>query len=221
MQNKLILVRHGQSEYNLANRFTGAFDSPLTERGKTEAKLCANLLSDYTITHSFASGLSRSQMTLDIILSTLPSSAVQEHSAALNERDYGDLTGFNKQSAIEQYGAEQVHLWRRSFVHSPPGGESLSTVKDRVVNYYQTTVIPHMQPHSCLLVVAHGNSLRALIGYLLELESHCYEQVEVSWCTPWIFSFEQGRAKTLQILNNAIAEGRNSIPTTARNIETI
>ena len=209
---QLILVRHGQSEYNAQNRFTGIFDSPLTQRGIDEAKHCASLLAEFTIDHSFASALSRSQDTQKIILSQLVSRAIQHQSACLNERDYGVLTGSNKESATELHGAEQVKLWRRGFYHCPPRGESLAGVKSRVIPYYQENIQPLLDKGSNILIVSHGNTLRALIGHLLNFSKEQYEKVEVSWCTPWVFDFTSNYNATPEIIPNQMTKGANALP---------
>ena len=212
---QLILVRHGQSEYNLQNRFTGTFDSPLTQRGRHEAEHCAQLLEAFKIDHSFSSALSRSQDTEDIILSHLASSAVRYHSDCLNERDYGLLTGSNKQTAIERHGAEQVKLWRRGFFNCPPRGESLANVKSRVVPYYQNAIQPLRDNDLNIMIVSHGNTLRALIGHLLNFDHDQFEKIEISWCTPWVFDFSTSNFSVPKIILNPMTKGSNTLPVAA------
>ena len=209
---QLILVRHGQSEYNLQNRFTGTFDSPLTQRGIDEAKHCASLLGAFMIDHSFSSGLSRSQDTEEIILSQLASTADRHHSDCLNERDYGLLTGSNKQSAAELHGTEQVKLWRRGFYNCPPRGESLANVKSRVVPYYHENIKPLLDHGLNVMIVSHGNTLRALVGHLLNFSHEQYEKIEVSWCTPWVFDFTGSKLVAPKIIPNRMTKGSNALP---------
>ena len=209
---QLILVRHGQSEYNLQNRFTGTFDSPLTQRGIDEAKHCSSLLEAFRIDHSFSSVLSRSQDTQEIILSQLASSADRHQSDCLNERDYGLLTGSNKQSATELHGTEQVKLWRRGFYNCPPRGESLANVKSRVVPYYQATIQPLLDAGLNIMIVSHGNTLRAFVGHLLNFSHDQYEKIEVSWCTPWVFDFTNHQLAAPEIIPNRMTKGVNVLP---------
>ncbi len=160
----LMLVRHGQSEWNLENRFTGWTDIPLTEVGIEEARHAGELLKDYHFDHAFTSALSRAQETLRIILSVTGQTDVPiDRDQALNERNYGDLQGLNKDETARKFGKEQVHLWRRSYDVAPPGGESLKDTRARVMPYYDAHVLPLLKAGKKVLVVAHGNSLRALV----------------------------------------------------------
>jgi 2,3-bisphosphoglycerate-dependent phosphoglycerate mutase len=164
---ELILVRHGQSQWNLENRFTGWTDIPLTEAGIAEARHAGELLKDYRFNKAFTSALIRAQETLRYILEITGQTDVPiERDAALNERHYGDLQGLNKDETAEKYGKEQVHIWRRSYDIQPPGGESLKDTRARVIPYYEKHILPLLKQGKKVLVVAHGNSLRALVMVL-------------------------------------------------------
>jgi 2,3-bisphosphoglycerate-dependent phosphoglycerate mutase len=161
---ELVLVRHGQSEWNLENRFTGWTDVPLTQAGIEEAHHAGALLKAYHFDHAFTSALSRAQETLRIILEVTGQPSVPiDRDAALNERHYGDLQGLNKDETARKFGKEQVHLWRRSYDVAPPGGESLKDTRARVMPYYEAHILPLLKQGKTILVVAHGNSLRALV----------------------------------------------------------
>jgi 2,3-bisphosphoglycerate-dependent phosphoglycerate mutase len=168
----LVLVRHGQSEWNLKNLFTGWKDPDLTEQGIAEAKAAARKLKAQGLTFdiAFTSVLKRAQHTLDLILAEIDQTdlPVKEH-MALNERDYGDLSGLNKDDARKKWGEEQVHVWRRSYDIAPPGGESLKDTLARTLPYYVQEILPCVLRGQRTLVVAHGNSLRALIMVLERL----------------------------------------------------
>ncbi len=166
MSGTLVLVRHGQSEWNLKNLFTGWRDPGLTELGHKEAIDAGKRLKAKGLTFDIAytSVLSRAQATLDHILEEVGQTGLETiRNQALNERDYGDLSGLNKDDARAKWGEEQVHIWRRSYDVSPPGGESLRDTGARVWPYYLHDVQPHVLRGETVLVAAHGNSLRALI----------------------------------------------------------
>lgn len=164
---ELVLVRHGQSQWNLENRFTGWTDIPLTATGEAEARHAGELLRSYHFDHAFTSALSRAQETLHLILAVTGQTDVPiERDAALNERHYGDLQGLNKDETARKFGKEQVHLWRRSYTVAPPGGESLRDTRNRVLPYYNAHILPLLKAGQKVLVVAHGNSLRALVMVL-------------------------------------------------------
>src|ERR1700682_5921384 len=168
----LVLVRHGQSEWNLKNLFTGWKDPDLTEQGIAEAKEAGRKLKakGFSFDIAFTSVLKRAQHTLDLILAEIgqPDIPVKKH-MALNERDYGELSGLNKDDARKRWGEEQVHIWRRSYDIAPPGGESLKDTAARVLPYYQAKIAPEVKAGRNVLVAAHGNSLRALIMHLEDL----------------------------------------------------
>ncbi len=168
----LVLVRHGQSEWNLKNLFTGWKDPDLSEQGITEAKEAGRKLKEQGLTFdiAFTSVLTRAQHTLDLILTELSQTEIPiERDLALNERDYGDLSGLNKDDARKRWGEEQVHVWRRSYDVPPPGGESLKDTLARALPYYAQEILPCVLRGERTLVAAHGNSLRALIMVLEKL----------------------------------------------------
>jgi 2,3-bisphosphoglycerate-dependent phosphoglycerate mutase len=166
MERLLVLVRHGQSEWNLKNVFTGWKDPDLSEKGVAEAKAAGKFLKAKQLSFDIAytSVLTRAQHTLDLILAELGQTGLETIcDQALNERDYGELTGLNKDDARKKWGEEQVHVWRRSYDVAPPGGESLKDTLARALPYYMKLIQPDVLSGKRVLVVAHGNSLRALI----------------------------------------------------------
>jgi 2,3-bisphosphoglycerate-dependent phosphoglycerate mutase len=168
----LVLVRHGQSEWNLKNLFTGWKDPDLSEQGIAEAKEAGRKLKEQGLTFdiAFTSVLIRAQHTLDLILTDLSQTGIPiKRDFALNERDYGDLSGLNKDDARKRWGEEQVHVWRRSYDVPPPGGESLKDTLARALPYYVQEILPCVLRGERTLVAAHGNSLRALIMVLEKL----------------------------------------------------
>ncbi len=192
MSGKLVLVRHGQSEWNLKNLFTGWKDPGLTEQGVEEAKQAGVRLKSENLKFdvAFTSNLSRAQRTLDLMLDELGQADLETiKDQALNERDYGDLTGLNKDDAREKWGDEQVHIWRRSFDVPPPGGESLKDTLERVLPYYEEKIVPEIKAGKNVIVAAHGNSLRSLI---MELEGLSSEEIlarELGTGMPIIYRF--------------------------------
>ena len=168
----LVLVRHGQSEWNLKNLFTGWKDPDLTEQGITEAKEAGRKLKEQGLKFdiAFTSVLIRAQHTLDLILTDLSQTEIPiKRDLALNERDYGDLSGLNKDDARKRWGEEQVHVWRRSYDVPPPSGESLKDTLARALPYYVQEILPCVLRGERTLVAAHGNSLRALVMVLEKL----------------------------------------------------
>jgi 2,3-bisphosphoglycerate-dependent phosphoglycerate mutase len=177
MDNVLVLVRHGESEWNKLNLFTGWKDPGLTEKGIAEAKTAGRLLKaqGYKFDVAFTSDLARAQRTLTLILEELEQTGLVTHKdQKLNERDYGDLSGLNKDEARQKWGEDQVHTWRRSYDIPPPGGESLKDTAARVLPYYQAKIWPEVNAGKNVLVAAHGNSLRALI---MQLEGLSGEEI--------------------------------------------
>ena len=173
----LVLVRHGQSEWNLKNLFTGWRDVGLSEQGVTEAREAGRKLQAQGLAFdvAFTSALKRAQDTLDLMLAELGQSKLPVFKdQALNERDYGDLVGLNKDDARKKWGEEQVHIWRRSYDIAPPGGESLRDTAARVLPYYVTEILPRVLRGERVLVAAHGNSLRALV---MVLDKHTPETI--------------------------------------------
>jgi 2,3-bisphosphoglycerate-dependent phosphoglycerate mutase len=177
MDNVLVLVRHGESEWNKLNLFTGWKDPALSEKGIAEAHKAGQLLKAQGLQFdiAFTSALKRAQHTLDIMLEELGQQAVPiRRDQRLNERDYGDLSGLNKDEARKRWGEKQVHIWRRSFDVPPPGGESLQDTARRVLPYYESQIWPEVAAGRNVLLSAHGNSLRALI---MRLEGLTGEQI--------------------------------------------
>lgn len=166
MNNVLVLVRHGESEWNKLNLFTGWKDPDLSAKGVAEARAAGRLLKagGYTFDVAFTSALKRAQHTLTLMLDELEQTGLPiRKDQALNERDYGDLSGLNKDEARRKWGEKQVHIWRRSYATAPPGGESLKDTAERVLPYYEAAIWPEVKAGRNVLVSAHGNSLRALI----------------------------------------------------------
>lgn len=166
MTGTLILVRHGQSDWNLKNLFTGWRNPDLTEKGQGEARATGQKLKAAGLVPEvyFTSALRRAQHTLDLILEELGiTDLVITRNKALNERDYGDLSGLNKDDARKKWGEEQVHIWRRSFDVPPPGGESLKDTAARTLPYFEAEILPALKAGKTVLVAAHGNSLRSIV----------------------------------------------------------
>lgn len=181
-QCTLTLVRHGQSEGNSRNIFTGLLDLPLTEAGEAEARQAGLFLRQHgvPVAHAFTSELSRAQKSCRIVLDQLSITANPACSSALNERDYGELSGLNKDEARQRWGSAQVHLWRRSYTLAPPGGESLRDTAARVLSYFIHDILPATLAGGGSLVVAHGNSLRALVMALDGLTPEEIEHTEIA-----------------------------------------
>ena len=186
----LVLVRHGQSEWNLKNLFTGWKDPDLTEKGVAEAKEAGRKLKAQSLTFdvAFTSALTRAQHTLNLALEEMGQTGlpITKH-LALNERDYGDLSGLNKDDARAKWGEEQVHVWRRSYDVPPPGGESLKDTLARTLPYYVQEIQPQVLNGKRVLVAAHGNSLRALIMVLEKLTPEQILKRELATGAPVIY----------------------------------
>lgn len=204
MDNHLVLVRHGQSEWNKLNLFTGWKDPDLTEKGVTEAIEAGKQLKQegFEFDIAYTSKLSRAQRTLTLMLKELgQENLITKEDQALNERNYGDLAGLNKDDAREKWGEEQVHIWRRSYDVPPPGGESLKDTKDRVLPYFQSVIWPDYQTGKNILVSAHGNSLRALVMHLENLQPEEIIGREIGTGEPIIYQLnEDGSVKTVRQL---------------------
>src|SRR5499426_2714967 len=161
---RLVLLRHGESQWNLENRFTGWVDVPLSPRGIQEAKNAGEKLRSFAFNRAFTSVLTRAIETLRLVLEAIGQTNIPiEKDKALNERMYGELQGLNKADTAKKYGDEQVKIWRRSYDIAPPGGESLKDTAERVLPYYEKAIRPEVKAGRNVLVSAHGNSLRALI----------------------------------------------------------
>jgi 2,3-bisphosphoglycerate-dependent phosphoglycerate mutase len=186
----LVLVRHGQSEWNLKNLFTGWRDPELTEQGVAEAKEAGRKLKAQGITFdvAFTSVLKRAQLTLDLMLTEMNQTGIPiVRDQALNERDYGDLSGLNKDDARKKWGEEQVHIWRRSYDIAPPGGESLRDTLARTLPYYVQEILPAVLQGKRTVVAAHGNSLRALVMVLEKLSPEGILKREIATGIPIIY----------------------------------
>jgi 2,3-bisphosphoglycerate-dependent phosphoglycerate mutase len=186
----LVLVRHGQSEWNLKNLFTGWRDVGLTEQGVAEARAAGRKLEAQGLRFdvAFTSALVRAQRTLDLVLEEMGQQNIPVFKdQALNERDYGDLAGLNKDDARKKWGEEQVHIWRRSYDVAPPAGESLKDTAARVLPYYIRTILPRVLRGENVLVAAHGNSLRALVMVLEGLSPAEIVSREIATGVPLIY----------------------------------
>jgi len=195
---KLILIRHGQSQWNLENRFTGWRDIDITPAGEQEARIAASQIKDENIDIAFTSKLIRAQHTLQIILDecgwqNIPVIIDQ----ALNERAYGNLEGLNKAETAKKFGDAQVYIWRRSYDVAPPGGESLKDTYNRVVPYFNSSILPELAKGKNVLVVAHGNSLRSLVMYLEKLSPEEILQREIATCVPIYYKFNETQLQKL------------------------
>jgi 2,3-bisphosphoglycerate-dependent phosphoglycerate mutase len=186
----LVLVRHGQSDWNLKNLFTGWRDPDLTEQGVAEAKAAGVRLKARGLSFdiAFTSDLSRAQRTCALLLNELGQQSLTTiRDQALNERDYGDLAGLNKDDARTKWGEEQVHIWRRSYDIAPPGGESLRDTVARVLPYYCQQILPRVLRGERVVVAAHGNSLRALVMVLDGLDPAGIMSVELHTGEPIVY----------------------------------
>ena len=191
-QNFLVLVRHGQSKWNAKNLFTGWKDPGLTPVGEKEAANAGSLIKDRNIKFSmmFTSALKRAQITGEMILEGIDQTHIEVvKNQALNERDYGDLAGLNKDDARKEWGEEQVHIWRRSYDMPPPGGESLKNTAERVLPYFNSSILPKLLQGENILVAAHGNSLRSLVMQLDNLSKEEVVALEIPTGAPIIYSF--------------------------------
>jgi 2,3-bisphosphoglycerate-dependent phosphoglycerate mutase len=188
-----VLVRHGQSEWNEKNLFTGWRDPGLTEQGKREAREAGRALKDkgYSFDVAYTSALTRAQETNRILLEELgqPNLPVVKNQA-LNERDYGDLSGLNKDDARKKWGEEQVHIWRRSYDIPPPGGESLKDTAARVLPYYEKEILPRVLKGERVLIAAHGNSLRALVMVLDKLNIEQVIALNIGTGAPIVYKLD-------------------------------
>jgi 2,3-bisphosphoglycerate-dependent phosphoglycerate mutase len=186
----LVLVRHGQSEWNLKNLFTGWRDVDLTDKGIAEAREAGRKLKDQGIIFdvAFTSVLKRATRTLDLMLAEMGQTKVPIiNDQALNERNYGDLVGLNKDDARKKWGEEQVHIWRRSYDVAPPGGESLKDTLARTLPYYVTEILPRVLRGERVLVSAHGNSLRALVMVLDKHTTDSITKLNIDTGVPMIY----------------------------------
>ena len=202
--NVLVLVRHGQSEWNKLNLFTGWRDPGLSEKGVEEARTAGRLLKaeGYKFDVAFTSALKRAQHTLELILEELGQTGLLTYAdQALNERDYGDLSGLNKDDARRRWGEEQVHIWRRSYDVKPPGGESLKDTAARTLPYYESKIWPEVKAGRNVLVAAHGNSLRSIVMKLDNLSPEEVTKLEIATGVPIVYQLDdEGRVRSKRIL---------------------
>ena len=214
MIQKVILVRHGQSTYNLENKFTGWKDVPLTDKGINEAKECSYLLKNYKFDICYTSTLKRAQNTLSLILKGLNQNPEIIINQDLNERDYGDLIGKNKLETAKKYGDKQVEIWRRSYDTPPPGGESLEMTCNRVIPYFKNTILNNISSNNYknTLIAAHGNSIRAIVMDVFKYDSKQILKTEIGWCEPWILSFENNIFIDVEILSRDGDVSKSNLP---------
>lgn len=194
MDYVLVLVRHGQSEWNAKNLFTGWKDVDLTQQGIAEARSAGEMLktAEYRFDIAFTSDLIRAQKTLTLILEELGQSDLETiRNIALNERNYGDLVGLNKDDARKKWGDEQVHIWRRSYDTPPPGGESLKDTAERTLPYFEAAIMPEVLAGKNVIISAHGNSLRAIIMKLDSLSKDEVTQLNLDTGVPIIYRFNE------------------------------
>lgn len=184
---KLVLVRHGQSLWNLENRFTGWVDVPLTADGEAEARRAGERLTDMTFDIAYTSTLIRAQETLRLLCETAGLDLPVIRDQALNERHYGDLQGLNKADTAERYGDEQVHIWRRSFATPPPNGEALKHTAERTLPFFERAVLGDIKLGKDVLVVAHGNSNRAIVMELEQIGEDEIMDVELATGIPLVY----------------------------------
>tara|TARA_B100001175_G_C19417238_1_gene594255 strand:- start:97 stop:726 length:630 start_codon:yes stop_codon:yes gene_type:complete len=205
----LILLRHGQSKWNLENRFTGWKNVSLTDKGINEAKNAGLLMKKNKIKIDiiFSSILERANKTAEIAIKQMDldhlwnnGSLVMTKDKSLNERDYGDLVGLNKEETAKKYGKDQVHIWRRSYNVPPPGGESLENVVHRVKPYFEKNIEPHIEKEKNIIIVAHGNSLRATMIKLGLYKPEEISKIELPTGKPFIINFERGIIKNSKYL---------------------
>lgn len=187
----LVLVRHGESEWNAKGLWTGWTDISLSEKGIHEAQEAGNEIKDISVNVAFTSKLIRAQQTLDEIKKILHCESIPTYqSEALNERDYGDLTGKNKWKIKEEFGDEQFNKWRRSFDEQPPHGESLHDVYNRVIPYYKEKILPVLEAHKNVIIAAHGNSLRALVKYLENISDEDIAKLEIATGEVYVYDID-------------------------------
>ncbi|MDR3707012.1 MAG: 2,3-diphosphoglycerate-dependent phosphoglycerate mutase [Capsulimonadaceae bacterium] len=188
---KLILLRHGESQWNLENRFTGWVDVPLSPKGEQEAKHAGELLKNVPIDVLYTSVLTRAKETARIALDVRGKGDVPTHrDQALNERHYGDLQGLNKAETAKQYGDEQVHIWRRSYDVPPPNGESLKDTAARTIPYFEANILPEIKAGKNVLVTAHGNSLRSIVMFLDKMTQAQVLELNIPTGSPLEYDFD-------------------------------
>ena len=187
----LVIFRHGQSVWNLENKFTGWVDVELTEKGIQEAKNAGEKLKSFHFDVAYASDLKRAQNTLSIALEVAGKTVPTTYNKALNERMYGDLQGLDKTETAKKYGDEQVKIWRRSYDVPPPNGESLKDTTARVIPYYKAEIEPQLKAGKNVVIAAHGNSLRALIMYLENMTPAQILEFEIGTGIPSLYELDE------------------------------
>jgi 2,3-bisphosphoglycerate-dependent phosphoglycerate mutase len=199
----LVLVRHGESQWNLENRFTGWIDIPLTEKGREEARRAAQEIRDIHFDRAYTSVLQRATESLDIMLKVIGQQDIPvAYDRALNERHYGDLQGLNKAETAEKFGKKQVQLWRRSYDVAPPGGESLKDTAARTLPYFEAHILPDLRAGKNVLVSAHGNSLRSIVMQLDQLTREQVMELNLATGVPIVYEF----SPDLQIISKKILD---------------
>ena len=196
----LVLIRHGQSVWNATNRFTGWTDVELSEKGEGEAATAGEQLADVRFDVVHTSALIRAQKTAEIVMSKnrVSGEIPTKQDDRLNERNYGDLQGLNKAETAEIHGAEQVHIWRRSFDVPPPGGESLEMTAERTIPYFVEEIIPDLDSGMNVLVAAHGNSLRSIVMHIEEISPEEITKLEIPTGVPMCYKFDNGKISRLE-----------------------
>lgn len=188
----LVLIRHGQSQWNLENKFTGWEDVELSPKGEDEARTAGHKLRNYHFDRAFTSELRRAYNTLGFVLQESGQPQVPViRNIALNERMYGDLQGLDKAETAKKYGDEQVKIWRRSYDIAPPNGESLKDTAARVIPYYEAHIAPELRKGRNVIIAAHGNSLRALIMHVENLSKDAILEFEIPTATPRVYKFDE------------------------------
>lgn len=188
---KLILIRHGQSRYNLQNRFTGRADVPLTRKGRAQARKAGRQIKDIPCDVTYTSSLRRARHTLGLILGRSGRQTPVIRTQALDERDYGRLQGLDKAETARRFGKEQVHIWRRSYNVAPPGGESLKQTARRTLGFFDSTIARDLRQGKTVLVVAHENTLRTMMMKLDNISPKEISQLKLSNGVPIIYQFER------------------------------
>lgn len=190
----LILIRHGQSQWNLENKFTGWTNVMLTEQGSKDAAACGETLKEFKFDMGFTSRLTRAQDTLNIALKATGQTSLHiEADSALNERHYGDLQGLNKAETAEKFGEDQVKLWRRSYDTRPPNGESMEDCERRTLPFFKQYILPLVNQGQTIIVAAHGNSMRPIMKFLENLDIQTASTMELNFCSPYIYTIEDGK----------------------------
>jgi 2,3-bisphosphoglycerate-dependent phosphoglycerate mutase len=198
---QLVIFRHGQSTWNLENKFTGWVDVELSPKGIEEAKKAGDKLKGFHFDYAYASDLIRAQETLTIALKAAGHPPVQPiHNKALNERMYGDLQGLNKEETVKKFGEAQVKIWRRSYDVPPPNGESLKDTAARVLPYFEKEIIPKLKAGKNVVIAAHGNSLRALIMYLEKMTPAQILEFEIGTGQPRLYELDSNM-NVLSVIN--------------------